>query len=864
MSDSDLFVSRESEIKTLQDHYSWVIKNKSPRMVFIGGDFGVGKKTLVEHFIASTQKRNKSLLVGKGKCSLEDKDNGRIPFAQVFGNLLQDQNNAEKDTKKILKFVYKTAPAWIDYFTLGFLEALTTTIDEFIVLIKSENPVNTVFETEQIFTQFTNAVSEISKDKPVIIFINDLQWADESSLRLLFHLLNNLVDRSVLVIGTYRQYDSSQSQNRKLFSEIHSALILKKLAYELHLEEGLDIFEYVRKRYGVHSFSSKLLKEITDKSDGLAIYVTELFNLWEQQGLVLRVKKNNLVLWSIDPSAKPEIPDGIKNVLKERMKFLENNFKNIVTTASVEGEDFSAQTISSLLEIDKLIIYDDLRILEAEYNLIKEEGAGKVGDQFIDLYIFVHRFIRDYVYSHEISRGKKRELHSRIGKYIEQVVGNPKPVASKLARHFKEAGEERKALNYIYLAAEYEKERFSWAECQNWCEQGLALLDKIDSNNKAARIDFLELLADCKHFTSDYKKALQIIAKSLEIGQDVKLDPKRLINLCGYAIETCELMNQFAKAEFFIIKGNEIIKKYNFQVCESFVYFKLGEGLIYIRQGKIKEGIEILDACVINAKKLSRADSSLIELLGNAYNELGVAYSVIGKHHKSCPLFQRAAEIVKSTGNLYLEALYLGNLIGDLFWVVEDATLLTKPLEDAQLIARQIGDLDTQAFLYSVKGNILLEQGKYVDASAALNDAINLWKQLDELELSSGAYSDLARAELSLGKTKEAQISGKNALTYSTRGTEKGCALDVLGMIEFVSGNQTKSFKYFRSAISILQKDKAEHFAVIAQRHCAEAQLKCGQKEEGKKLLKEALETARTLRIPREIRNINKSLSSAG
>ncbi len=289
------FIGRETELHQLHQALNSVITAKKSKFILIQGDFGVGKTALVERFLTEASAHDSSFLIGQGKCAIETELNGLIPFSQLLASLTEQGIQRRVVTGSLTKFVKEVAPAWLDVLTGGILSAAVKTVQEGGKLLG-----RTTFSKESIFVQYTNAISQLSQKRPVLAFIDDLQWADASSLGLLFHMSRYLQDCPVLVICTYRPVEATETgSNAVLFRDIHANLI-RYGALELELRQGINVIEYVAQRYLNNTFSPNFIKYIQEKTEGHALFVSQLFSWWEETGVVAcKQNPDDQLVWEV-------------------------------------------------------------------------------------------------------------------------------------------------------------------------------------------------------------------------------------------------------------------------------------------------------------------------------------------------------------------------------------------------------------------------------------------------------------------------------------------------------------------------------------------------------------------------------------
>jgi len=847
------FVSRENELLQLENNLAWVLENRQPRIRFIHGDFGVGKTTLVEAFLRTVENKHPDILIGRGKCSYEDQENGRIPFIQILNGLVS-QPKSQVTGKKLWNWAKKVAPGWLDFITFQLASPIKDSVEATIELFKPVEPAKTRFSENQIFMQFTNALSELTEKQGAILFIDDLQWADESSLKMLFHIMNNIVDRPILLLCTYRTYDIQNSPHTNIFNNIHSNLLYKSLAFEdLELMKGIDVFSYAIKRYGRNTIPPSVLGAIQQKSDGLPIFIVELFNLWEQKQVLRLIDQpeKKASAWQLAANVDLNIPSGIKELLKERIRLLNTRLKNIVTSASVEGEDFAAQTIEKLFAIDRMVLLDDLNALERQFNLIKEKGQEHISALLFNFYRFAHRFIREYVYRHEITDQKRVDMHRRLGECLEAIFEDRSAIAAQIARHFREAKELERSVDYMLMAARYEARRYSWAESQNWCRQGLSIIDELKDDRSELKVEFLEQLSESFNFRLNHKEAANTLSEAIRIAEGANLDPEKTLHLYSLLSDAYEQMEDYDNYREAIAKGKELIRIHKIPLGLHRIGFHVCEGLLKVRQGHLNTAIRILEKTVEYAKKIKQ-DLAGQELLAEALNCLGIAYSFKGDYKNSVKYYRMAVELLELTGNISLQAFYMANMMDDLYWITDNFDELEATISQAKKLAYQIGDVDSESYLWYVQGSIQLRQEQYDAAETSIKKAIDIWMHHDLERVSSYAHSDLALIYLKKGNQEKALACVRKALELASQDTVRGYALDALGMVEFQRGDQVNALRYFEEGIALLKAEEALHLAALAQRHYAEALFKLGKKKDAVEVLTEALATVRDLGLERE------------
>ena len=281
-------------------------------------------------------------------------------------------------------------------------------------------PSGKTFKQEQVFVQFVNAIHRsLAEKQAVVAFIDDLQWADVSSLRLLFHLAQNLETGTILFIGAFRAVDALQTTtNADMLKKIRAELLARHVAEEIVIREGILVKDYATQRYPNNAFPSYLIDQIQEQTEGHALYVSALFTLWQEQGVI---RTNSVsaeeARWVLSSNAATlEIPKELSEVLQQLIQLMSDELKDVLKIASVEGEDFTAQVVARLRHLGANETFNDLAEIEERYRLIQEAESQEVAAIVLDFYRFVHRFFREHIYK-KMKSGQRRIFHQQVGEY---------------------------------------------------------------------------------------------------------------------------------------------------------------------------------------------------------------------------------------------------------------------------------------------------------------------------------------------------------------------------------------------------------------------------------------------------------------
>ncbi|MCH8282391.1 MAG: AAA family ATPase, partial [Chloroflexi bacterium] len=275
----------------------------------------------------------------------------------------------------------------------------------------------------RLFDSITNFYKNAARSQPVVLVLDDLHWADEPSLLLLRFMAQQLQDSCILIIGCYR--DVELSRQHPLSNTL--AQLSREQGFQRHLLRGLsreETGQLVEAAAGIRP-GPTVVDTVYTHTDGNPYFMTELVRLLVSQG--------ELEEAGARASQGLRIPEGVREVIGQRLNRLSEQCNRMLTTASVIGREFRLDQLERL--IDGLTDDQLLEALEEalEARLIEEmpQAPGR--------YQFAHRLAQETL-TQELSLTRRVRLHARIATVLEELYGtNADANAAELAYHFAQA-----------------------------------------------------------------------------------------------------------------------------------------------------------------------------------------------------------------------------------------------------------------------------------------------------------------------------------------------------------------------------------------------------------------------------------------
>jgi ABC-type oligopeptide transport system substrate-binding subunit/predicted Ser/Thr protein kinase len=553
-----VFVGREHELTQLDEYLQKALAGQG-QVVFITGNAGRGKTALLQEFAYQAQEGHGELLVASGNCNPHTgAGDPYLPFRDVLGMLTGDvesrwtagaitQVHARRLWEyipNIVEVLIDNGPDLIDVFVFGgeLVKRASTAVfdkapwlDRLRALAERERSAPGELEQTHLFDQFANVMSELASQRPLLIMLDDLQWADAGSIDLIFHLSRRIEGGRILIACAYRPDEVVLGRNggrhplEKVLSE------LKRYFGDIWIDLGE--MDETEDRDFVEDFldtePNRLDKEFRHAlyrhTSGHPLFTIELLRAMQERGDLIHDEKGR---WIEGPALDwSTLPARVEGVIEERVGRLETELREILSVASVEGEDFTAQVIAQVQEIGERQLLRELsQELEKRHRLVRVGGEVRVGRRHLSRYQFAHTLIQRYLYN-ELSPGERRLLHGEIASVLEELYeGREEEITVQLARHYTEAGEAEKAIVNLLKAGDKARGLHAHREAIDYYQRALDFLREQKEYERAART--LMKLGLTHHLAYNFEEARHAYEEGFALlqraGETVDKDFKEL------------------------------------------------------------------------------------------------------------------------------------------------------------------------------------------------------------------------------------------------------------------------------------------------------------------------------------------------
>jgi tetratricopeptide (TPR) repeat protein len=413
------FIGRQKELEELQSYLKSVIEGKG-QTVFISGEAGSGKTRLINEFLGEVKKMRVVILTG---WCLSNIAVPYFPFYEAFRKYFKTKNRS---------------------YGLD-IEDLFINPHEKRGNSHSTNP---QIWKDQTFTAIATAIDSISRKKPVLLFIDDLHWADSASLALIHYLSDITKLGRVLVIATYRTEQIASERGRQ-HPLVETLRLMRRqdLIREINLFtlDEINVTQLAKSMLG-GNLEQEFAQKLTKESQGNPLFVIESIRMLnETKNLIQEHNKWHLI------NNKILIPPKIRDIIMQRMESLLDYQKKVLQVASIIGERFDPRLLSGVFGNEPIEIIEILDKVANETCLVQPAK---------ELYRFDHARTREAIYD-DLSSALKKEYHEKIAQNLETKIMDVGSPFSDIAFHYIQAGNNGEAVKYAMIAGQGALSRWS-------------------------------------------------------------------------------------------------------------------------------------------------------------------------------------------------------------------------------------------------------------------------------------------------------------------------------------------------------------------------------------------------------------------
>ena len=700
-------IGRDAEWQTIHT-VSELAQAGQTQILVILGDVGLGKSRLLDELTAHWTEHGALSLWAT--CPSFGRHTPYLPWIDLlralFGFNPADSNSVKLE--KVAVLLQEVDPTWRDWMPLiGRLLGLDVEESDLVRALDAQT------RQRAIFRVVTGLVSHVAGERPLLLAIDDLQWADDTSVELVNHVAHQVTGQPLLLAQAHRSEETPALNVADLAQQ--TALRLHELDDEASLRL-LDMFLPTTPQMPTH-----LKRLILDKARGNPLFIEEVAHSLIENYLTL--DKATGAYHARTDLEHIEVPDTVNRVIMSRIDRLDESSRNVLRVASVIGQQFAQWLLSAIYPYRKT--EEELRERLDELSQ-REILEGPHPDL---LYLFRHILTREVAYE-SILYSDRHQLHRRIGESIETHAGAAGRLAEHwevLAYHFGLAEEWDKALDYHLQAGHKAQSIYANESAIHHFRQALKVAERVPDSEGlqlVAHERMSQVLATLGHYDEALGHNYQAFALVMVASSSADEMARHLADLCCQTASIHEKKSNYANA-FNWLRGGLIALEGTVAIEAARIY--IGGAAVYRRQGKNDEAITWCQKSLAVATQIQTREAQ--QAMGHTYYNLGGIYTRRGDLaravefcHKSVLVYQEIGDVVgESQAHINLANAYFdqGN------W-----SQATEHYLKALQIKRQVGDVYSQAMVTLNLGGVYLNQGNLDQATSYNRQSLEMWEQL--------------------------------------------------------------------------------------------------------------------------------------
>ena len=688
------------------------------------GDAGLGKSRLaseLKDFAAATG----SVSWHEGKSLSYDTETPFAPFVDLLNDMCDIRSEQNVDLRRqaleahAAALVGDRAPEATTY--LASLLGIPPKPDEQETLRHLEPPLL----RQRVFDSVVAMVTAAATAQPLVLMLDDLHWADSTSLELLETLLPVTNRAPLLILGLLRPQREDPAWKihetaAREYPHRYTSLHLRPL----NEQQSADL---VRALLEIDGIPMSMRRLILAKSEGNPFYVEEVIRTLLDSGVVVREGERWVATAEV---ADVAVPDSLVSVVQTRLDALEPEVRRVLQAGAVVGRDFGVDILTELTDLGS-------DVPAALDTLLRRELIVETHSDIDRSFAFRHAITRDVAYS-TLLQSTRKDFHRLAGKWLEE--RHPDRV-NDLARHFLEADEATRALPYVVAAGDRSFHAFSMPDAIRYYRSALEIFDEGGDIDLAKRA--YEGLGGSLAFSGEVDAAVAAYQEMIAMGERAGHGPTQVSGMNKLAMTQALFLGRMEEAEQQLLNAKTVAEAAN--DLPGLAEFHM----VYCNVNTLGGKLDVAESHLAEAAELGTVmQSSAARCFGLTHYANTLIFLT---------RFGEAAQAAEEAEQLAIaadERQFLAELYGETFPLIE---MMNADLESARdhtirgvHIAREIGATFALGMALYVGAKVEMLLGHYETAKAQYEEVASIGEMTGFVGFVGAANAGLAGVHQSL------------------------------------------------------------------------------------------------------------------
>lgn len=463
-------VGRDRELAALRRAYARADSGLR-QVVFVTGEPGLGKTTLLEHFAEELRATTRAR-VALGQCvELIGDSEAYLPILDLLGRL-----SREADGREVVATFERWAPSWLLQMPALIDDARAEAIRRRVV-----SP-----SRDRMLRELAEMLETLAAERPLVLVLEDLHWSDTSTIDALAYLAQRTKPARLLLIGSYRPVDVALRDHP--LKGVKQSLQARERCTEIALEllTRADTETWVARKLSSHEVDPAVARELYARTDGHPLFLASLIYPLEARG-ILAVRDGR---WCLTAPLTDVVPDSVRQLAQQQLGHLSPDERSVLDAASIVGNEFAVAAVAAATGDSPDVAETTCTSLTALGFLVPLPGLASWPDGTVSArYAFRHSLFRGEI-DRALAPTARRRLHAAIGERLERAYGERSgEIAPTLAFHFSRAGDDARAARYHREAAAAAKRRFADREVITHVQAALEHLGRLPETEDRLRTE---------------------------------------------------------------------------------------------------------------------------------------------------------------------------------------------------------------------------------------------------------------------------------------------------------------------------------------------------------------------------------------
>ncbi|MBZ5506148.1 MAG: AAA family ATPase [Acidobacteriia bacterium] len=570
-------LGRDAELAKM---LSWLdrVRTGERQTLFITGEAGIGKTTLVQAFLEQAE-QVPGIVVVRGQC-LEHFGSGEayLPVLDGFSRLCRSSAGAP-----VLGALREEAPSWLTH--MSSLAPRSERDD-----LQSHSGSTT---REGMLREMAEAIERLTSGSPLLLVLEDLHWSDYSTLDLVSYLARRRDPAQLMIIGTYRPVDVILSDHpiRGVKRELQAHSLCHEIPLEYLTEE--TVAQYLAARFPGRDLPSRLRHTIYRRTDGNPLFMVNLVEYLTDHRVIVE-DQGRWKLCVECSEIEHGIPSSLKELIEKQIERLNTDERAVLEAASATGMEFSTVAVAAGLDMPTAWVEKHCEELARRHHFLSPAWLSELPDGTVtSRHRFNHVLYREVPYS-LISPMRRAQIHQRIAeRAVEIFKDRANEIAAELAMHFEQSRDWPRALQYLIEAARTATQRSAHHEAVELSRRGLEVLKRLpEATGRAQQEITLRMMLSVslmafQGFAADEMEKIHALGKELLRLQGPS---PQLFNMLALLVLFYKFSGQIQSAQFIAEQLLQIAETLNDSALTMEAHRTMGSALI--EQGKCAEALK--------------------------------------------------------------------------------------------------------------------------------------------------------------------------------------------------------------------------------------------------------------------------------